>query len=88
MRPRLPAEILDGKKRGFDTPLAAWIRGPLAASTLDALKALPSEWFERDVLLARHAEHLSGARDHSRLLWSLLVLEHWRRAHDTRGVGA
>lgn len=88
LRPRLPAEILDGRKRGFDTPLAAWIRGPLAESTLDALRALPAEWFDRDVLLSRHAQHLSGARDHSRLLWSLLVLEHWRRAHGTRGVSA
>src|SRR6185295_1057600 len=86
LRPRLSSEILDGRKRGFDTPLSAWIRGPLAASTLDALRALPTEWFDQSTLAARHAEHLSGARDHSRLLWSLLVLEHWRRAHDARGV--
>src|SRR6185436_20079920 len=45
LRPRLSSEILDGRKRGFDTPLSAWIRGPLAASTLDALRALPTEWF-------------------------------------------
>jgi asparagine synthase (glutamine-hydrolysing) len=88
LRPRLGASILDGKKRGFDTPLAAWIRGPLAEFTLDALRALPPKWFSQPVLEARHAEHLSGARDHSRLLWSLLVLEHWRRAHAVRGIGA
>ncbi len=88
LRPRLPASILDGAKRGFDIPLAAWLRGPLAESCRDALSALPAQWFAPGVLAARHAEHLSGARDHSRLLWSLLVLEHWRRAHGVRGVSA
>ena len=88
LRSRLPEEILDGKKRGFDTPLASWIRGPLAEFTLDALRALPREWFDKSALEARHAEHQAGGRDHSRLLWSLLVLDHWRRAHAVRGVGA
>lgn len=81
LRSRVDAEVLDRSKRGFDTPLKAWIRGPLNAAVRDALEALPSEWFSRDVLRARMAEHESGARDHGRLLWSLLVLEHWRRRH-------
>ena len=40
-------------------------------------------WPERaeSALRARLSEHDSGRRDHSRLLWSLLVLEHWRRRH-------
>ena len=32
LRSRVPAQILDGRKRGFDTPLARWIRGPLRAA--------------------------------------------------------
>ena len=49
LRRRLPASILDGTKRGFDTPLRAWIRGPLAGPVREALASLPAEWFDRFV---------------------------------------
>jgi hypothetical protein len=48
----------------------------------------PSRSVLGDVLRARLAEHAAGARDHGRLLWSLLVLEHWRRRHAVRGLSA
>lgn len=85
-RERIPADILDGTKRGFDTPLRAWIRGPLAGAVDEALESLPSAWFDRETLRRRAAEHRGGGRDHGRLLWSLLVLEHWRRRHEVRDV--
>ena len=88
LRPRLPTEVLDGKKRGFDTPLRAWIRGPLRGAVADAIGSLPEDWFEGRALAAKLAEHDSGRSDHSRLLWSLLVLEHWRRRHGVTGLGA
>lgn len=88
LRGRVRAEVLDGKKRGFDTPLAGWIRGPLAGSISEAVETLPGEWFQREVLRARLAEHQGGLRDHSRLLWSLLVLEHWRRRHQVARLSA
>lgn len=88
LRSRVPAEILDGRKRGFDTPLKRWIAGPLRGAVAEALETLPEDWFRRDVLRARLAEHAAGARDHGRLLWSLLVLEHWRRRHCVRGLSA
>lgn len=82
LRSRVPSDVLDGAKRGFDTPLRAWIRGPLAETVADAFETVPDTWFRRDRLRALLAEHRAGARDHSNLLWSLLVLEHWRRRHD------
>jgi asparagine synthase (glutamine-hydrolysing) len=88
LRARLPGAVLDGRKRGFDTPLAAWIRGPLAGAVAEAVETLPADWFDRNALRARLAEHAGGGRDHGRLLWSLLVLEHWRRAHAVRGLSA
>jgi len=88
LRERVDARILDGEKRGFDTPLGAWIRGPLAAPVAAAVEELPAEWFDRGALRARLVEHASGRRDHARLLWSLLVLEHWRRRHGVRGLAA
>jgi asparagine synthase (glutamine-hydrolysing) len=86
LRGRIPAEVLDGEKRGFDTPLAAWIRGPLAPAVRAAVAELPGDWFLRPVLERHLAEHLSGARDHDRLLWSLLVLQHWRARHGVTGL--
>jgi asparagine synthase (glutamine-hydrolysing) len=88
LRSRVRGEVLDGRKRGFDTPLKRWIAGPLRSAVADAIRTLPAEWFARDVLERRLAEHTSGARDHGRLLWSLLVLEHWRRRHNVRGLSA
>jgi asparagine synthase (glutamine-hydrolysing) len=86
LRSRLPASILDGRKQGFDTPLRAWLRGPLEGAVRDAIETLPERWFSRATLRERLAEHKSGVRDRSALLWSLLVLEHWRRRHAVRDV--
>jgi asparagine synthase (glutamine-hydrolysing) len=88
LRSRLPSEILDGAKRGFDTPLDAWIRGELAAPIADAIENLPGDWFARDKLRALLAEHRSGARSHGRTLWSLFVLEAWRVRHRVVGLAA
>ena len=88
MRSRLQAEVLDGKKRGFDTPLQAWIRGPLREATRDALESLPEDWFDRAALRGAFEAHLSGRTNHDRLLWSLLVLEHWRRRHEVARISA
>jgi asparagine synthase (glutamine-hydrolysing) len=81
LRSRLPGDVLDGRKMGFDVPLRAWLRGPLASSVAEAIETLPTRWFDRATLRARFEEHQSGLRDRSNLLWSLLVLEHWRRRH-------
>ncbi|MCY2961437.1 MAG: asparagine synthase (glutamine-hydrolyzing) [Planctomycetota bacterium] len=81
LRARIPAEILDGRKMGFDVPLRAWLRGPLAPAVAEAVESLPARWFDRAALRRRFEEHQSGAHDRSNCLWSLLVLEHWRRRH-------
>ncbi len=86
LRPRIPSEVLDGAKRGFDTPLRAWIQGPLAGSIGQAIEEVPEEIFNRVQLRRRLEQHRSGAYDHSQLLWSLLVWEHWRRRHEMSGI--
>ncbi len=88
LRGRVRAQILDGEKRGFDMPVAAWIRGPLRGAIAQGIEELPATWFRTERLRGLLAEHLRGRRDHGRLLWSLAVLEHWRRAHRVRGIAA
>jgi len=83
---RLPKPVLSGKKRGFETPVGAWLRGPLRGEMEEGLRSLPAAWFRPEAVSRCVGEHLSGESDHGRLLWSLLVLERWRRRHDVVGL--
>jgi asparagine synthase (glutamine-hydrolysing) len=74
---RLPHDILYRRKMGFSVPLADWFRGPLReaarrATTEGALVA--SGFFRRESLKQLYTQHVSGRRDHSAALWSLLML--------------
>lgn len=87
-RKRLSSAVLDGAKRGFDTPLDAWLRGPLRGAVEQAVQALPATWFDKPYLAQLLAEHRAGKRNHGRVLWSLLVLERWAARHGVRGLAA
>jgi asparagine synthase (glutamine-hydrolysing) len=83
---RLPPAILSRGKQGFGVPLGVWFRGPLAAPLRDALA--PSRLdaaglFDAPAIDRLVDEHVTGRRDHARLLWALLVFELWREAHLT-----
>ena len=76
----LPAAGSLRRKRGFEVPIAAWLRGPLRPALTDLLS--PSHLAGPGVLRASEVsrlveEHLAGGRDHGRALWSLMVLSRW-----------
>jgi asparagine synthase (glutamine-hydrolysing) len=73
----LPRDILYRPKQGFVTPIAEWLRGPLAdASRGIASGSLAQTGFFRPQAIAALAEaHIAGRADHSRSLWQLLMLE-------------
>jgi asparagine synthase (glutamine-hydrolysing) len=78
MRGQLPDDVLFRPKMGFVTPIAAWLRGPLA----DAARGIgrngtlaSTGWFAPDRIAALVDDHLSGRADTSRTLWQLLMLE-------------
>lgn len=78
MRRYLPEHILFRQKQGFVTPIAQWLRGPLAndARAIASSAALArTGWFNSAVLADLAAAHISGRADHSRLLWQLLMLD-------------
>jgi asparagine synthase (glutamine-hydrolysing) len=78
MRRYLPDEILFRRKQGFVTPIAAWLRGPLApAARAVATSSIlaQSGWFDPTALRAATDSHIAGRSDYSRLLWQLLMLE-------------
>jgi asparagine synthase (glutamine-hydrolysing) len=76
---RLPAEIASAPKQGFEVPIAAWLRGPLAARAraLTAADARVHEFLEPRAIATAVEEHVEGRADHGRLLWSLVTLESW-----------
>lgn len=74
----LPREVLYRPKQGFVTPIAQWLRGPLAAEArrIGRGAALArTGWFDGDRINAMAEAHVSGRSDHSRLLWQLLMLD-------------
>jgi asparagine synthase (glutamine-hydrolysing) len=78
MRRYLPDSILYRPKQGFVTPIAEWLRGPLAGES----KAIASSaalartgWFDTAVLARLGEAHVAGRADNSRLLWQLLMLD-------------
>ncbi len=78
MRRYLPDDILYRPKQGFVTPIAQWLRGPLA----DEARAIGSSatlartgWFDAKQIGRLAEAHISGMRDHSRLLWQLMMLD-------------
>jgi asparagine synthase (glutamine-hydrolysing) len=79
IRAFVPPEVLQRPKLGFAVPLARWFRGPLRHRIDELLKqASPIRDYVMSSAVRRIAgEHLVGRRDHSTMLWRLLVLDLW-----------
>lgn len=78
MRRYLPEDVLFRPKMGFVTPIADWLRGPLAAEARAVGQGgtlARTGWFDAGRIAAIAEAHISGRADHSRLLWQLVMLE-------------
>lgn len=79
----IPREILDRPKRGFGMPVAKWFKQELREMLYDTLTDRTTRergYFNQAALQSLISEHLSGRRDNSRHLWSLLTFELWHRS--------
>jgi asparagine synthase (glutamine-hydrolysing) len=79
---RVPAAILERPKKGFDAPIADWLRGPLAPLTVALLfdGRLKQRGLFNDREVSRlWNEHRTQRADHRHRLWQLLMLELWFR---------
>jgi asparagine synthase (glutamine-hydrolysing) len=82
MEPRLPRDVLYRPKMGFAVPLARWFRGPLRTRVESALtgeRLLATGMFNGSYLREIMQAHLSGARDHSAPIWTLLMFDAFLR---------
>jgi len=77
----LPDEIIHREKRGFPTPLAIMLKGPLRTYLRERLSGDNNEvakrFFNQNQINSILDEHEAGTYDHHRILWQLLVLEEW-----------
>ncbi len=75
----LPPEIARRSKHAFEVPIAAWLRGPLRSHLETALADASGLWriLRPEPVWEMARLHLSGRRDFSRELWTLLHLAFW-----------
>jgi len=78
MRRYLPEDILMRPKQGFVTPIAQWLRGPLAPAAraiAGSTTLARTGWLDPAAVAGMAEAHIAGRSDHSRLLWQLLMLD-------------
>ncbi len=82
LRGWVPDAVLDGRKQGFELPVARWLRTDLAPFMREVLLDPGAErgWVRREEVAGLIDQHVTGNANHGRKLWSLLALELWAQA--------
>jgi len=79
----LPAEIIDRKKLGFETPVDDWFRASVASEMETALLkngSLVYEYLRPEEVKRLVDEHRKGSSNNFKILFSIVVLEEWLRS--------
>jgi asparagine synthase (glutamine-hydrolysing) len=80
----LPDDILYRKKMGFSVPLASWLRNELKEIVEDKLITNSSgltQIFKQTEITKLWCEHIAKNKDHSTVLWSMLMFQMWWDAY-------
>jgi asparagine synthase (glutamine-hydrolysing) len=84
LRRYLPTDLFERPKQGFNVPIGSWLRGPLrdwAQDLLDMRSIRNDGFLDSRRVQACWQEHLTGRRDQSRYLWSVLMIQSWLAAN-------
>jgi asparagine synthase (glutamine-hydrolysing) len=86
----LPASVFARPKRGFEVPVAEFLRTAWYAMVWEQLdsQALEDCGVSRETALRLLDEHRTGRHDHSQILFSLLALTWWASRHLGSPAGA
>jgi len=77
----VPEKLFNRPKAGFAVPVAEWLRGPLrnwAESLLDEKIINEDGFFDFREVINMWNQHISGNRDMTNELWSILMFQAWR----------
>ena len=80
-RDRLPAEVFNRPKRGFEMPVAAMLTGDRLAAATDRAALSRQGIFDPDQVEDWRRELAAGRRDTSWQLWTVLAFQEWARLH-------
>ena len=75
-----PKKLIERPKTGFAIPIAEWLRGTLrnwAEELLDESRIVQDGFFNYEPIQKKWQEHLSGKKDWSSNLWSILMFQEW-----------
>ncbi len=78
----VPRDCVYRAKQGFSIPIKNWLGNefrPLVDEHLSAQRIADEGLFDVDEIERLKEEHLQGRENHSHVLWTLLVLQDWRR---------
>src|SRR3989344_4946680 len=80
MKDKLPKNIVYRKKKGFGIPVSEWLKyemKPLLLETLSPAKLKEQGIFNAGYVEKIIGEHLSGAKNNRKKLWTLLMFQLW-----------
>ena len=76
----VPKDLIERPKMGFGVPLDSWLRGPLrewAQDLLDEELIIKQGYLAHSKVTRMWNEHLSGTKNWSGQLWSILMFQAW-----------
>jgi asparagine synthase (glutamine-hydrolysing) len=76
----VPMRLIDRPKSGFAVPLAWWLRRDLRDWAESLLPDNSNAFLDAAAVQRLWRAHLAGHHDHAPVLWSILMLESWRRS--------
>ena len=82
----VPRELIERPKTGFAIPVGLWLRGPLrdwADTLLDEQRLRSQGYLDPAPIRERWMEHLSGRRDWTPSLWTVLMFQSWLEQYGT-----
>ncbi len=80
VRGKIPDDIIDRPKKGFGIPVSLWLRNELKGLCEDLLseqKIKAGGLFNSAYINRIKSEHMSGKKNHRKLLWNLIVFQLW-----------
>jgi asparagine synthase (glutamine-hydrolysing) len=87
---RVPREMIERPKSGFDAPIDEWLRGPLrdwAEDLLSPGRLSRDGYLNPDPIVKRWQAHVSGRQKWQYHLWAVLMFQAWMDRHRGRTSG-